>query len=62
MRSRAGGIDEHDDAGVTVEITLVLAKVRDVNNLFGSRDAVDRTARLIAHDNYRFTPEPLGIF
>jgi len=40
---------------------LVLAKVGDVNNLFGSRGAVERTTRLIEHDNHRFTPEPLGI-
>jgi hypothetical protein len=61
MRSRAGRVDKRDDAGVPVEIALVLTKVADVDDLFGFGDTVERSARLIAHDDQRFLPEPVGI-
>src|SRR4029434_8965350 len=62
MRPRAGRFDKRDDAWSAVEIALVKPKVGDVYDLVGSRETVERAARLIAHDNHRVPPKPVGIF
>ena len=59
MSPRACGIDKRHDAGVSVEITLVLPKVVDVKDFFGLGDAVKRGTRQTA--SHRFAPEPFGI-
>ena len=61
MRPRPSRIDKRNDAGITVEIAFVMPKVGDVEDLFGLGEAIERSARLIAHDDCWFPPEPVGV-
>ena len=42
-------------------IAFVMPKIGDVEDLFGLGDAIERSARLIAHDDCWFSPEPVGV-
>jgi len=46
--ARAGGFDEGNDAGITLDIGLLSGEVGNVERLFGSGDAGERDVWVIA--------------
>ena len=61
VRPRPGEIDKRNDAGITVEIASSCRRSAMWSDLFGLGEAIERSARLIAHDDCWFPPEPVGV-